>query len=171
MEGPPRAELRTARVDGVAEVRMACTARLDVCMRGHAPHSGHCHRALRHGIPIPIRHSDRAFNDRRGVRRGFLPRGLSDTCPQAGADRRLPACPPGQVSDNPKQLPSLTLAQPQAAPVCSSLDSGRWTSLPLVKSSGWYEEHRSNLWPGANRRRDSPSDDCCQRRRTHQIDT
>ena len=30
----------------------------------------------------------RALNDHRGLRRGFLPRGLSDTCPQSGADRQ-----------------------------------------------------------------------------------
>ena len=37
------------------------------------------------------RHSDAAFNNHCGVRRGFLPRGLSDTCPQASAGHCLAA--------------------------------------------------------------------------------
>ena len=37
--------------------------------------------------------------------RGFLPWGLSNTCPQDGAMRPSVACD-GQVSDNPKQLQS-----------------------------------------------------------------
>ena len=39
--------------------------------------------------PIAI---DPAIDRHRGMPRGFLPRGLSDTCPQAGADRCLAAC-------------------------------------------------------------------------------
>ena len=41
-----------------------------------------------------------------GMPRGFLPWGLSNTCPQAGAMRASAACDE-QVSDNPKQLPSV----------------------------------------------------------------
>ena len=37
------------------------------------------------------------------MRRGFLPRGLSNTCPQAGVVRRL-VLRDGQVSDKPKLL-------------------------------------------------------------------
>ena len=47
------------------------------------------------------RHSRRALDNRRLVRRGFLPRGLSNTCPQAGVLRR-PVLRDGQVSDKPK---------------------------------------------------------------------
>ncbi len=38
--------------------------------------------------------------------RGFLPWGLSNTCPQGGAIRAPVACD-GQVSDNPKQGQSI----------------------------------------------------------------
>lgn len=44
------------------------------------------------GRAAPNRHSGVAFDLHCGVGRGFLPRGLSDTCPQAGVHRRHAAC-------------------------------------------------------------------------------
>ncbi len=46
-----------------------------------------------------------------GMPRGFLPWGLSNTCPQGGAMRTSVACD-GQVSDNPKQKRSAVLGTP-----------------------------------------------------------
>ena len=46
------------------------------------------------------RHSARALNDSGGVRRGFLPRGLCDTCPQVIAVR-CSVVRAGQASHNP----------------------------------------------------------------------
>jgi len=50
----------------------------------------------------PNPHSVLALNTSGGVLRGFLHRGLCDTCPQVVRDRRL-AVSSGQVSHNPKQ--------------------------------------------------------------------
>jgi len=47
-------------------------------------------------------HSDRAVDNHRHLRSGFLPQGLSNTCPQAGTTRR-PVLLAGQVSDKPKR--------------------------------------------------------------------
>ena len=55
----------------------------------------------------PNPHRVCALNTGVGVLRGFLPRGLCDTGPQAVRDHRLGASS-GQVSHNPKQKPSST---------------------------------------------------------------
>jgi hypothetical protein len=52
-------------------------------------------------------HSGRAFDNHRDMRRGFLPQGLSNTCPQAGTTRR-PVVLAGQMSDKPKRLRPLS---------------------------------------------------------------
>ena len=44
------------------------------------------------------------------MRRGFLPRGLLDTCPPLGHARGL-GVSPGQVSNKPKRLQSAIVAQ------------------------------------------------------------
>lgn len=49
--------------------------------------------------------------------RGFLPWGLSNTCPQGGAIRAPVACD-GQVSDNPKQHQSVATGSKVAAQFC-----------------------------------------------------
>ena len=102
--------------------------RIDSCLRPHraancpSPRSATCTsiamylvRATHHGTlaaPVcairttrrcPNRHSVCALNTSRGVRRGFLPRGLCDTCPQVMAARRC-VVRAGQVLHNPKQL-------------------------------------------------------------------
>lgn len=50
----------------------------------------------------PNRHSCGRPSTSCGMPRGFLPWGLSNTCPQDGGMRASAACD-GQVSDNPKQ--------------------------------------------------------------------
>jgi hypothetical protein len=54
----------------------------------------------------PNRHSCGRPSTSCGMPRGFLPWGLSNTCPQDDAMRASVACD-GQVSDNPKQVLSL----------------------------------------------------------------
>ena len=44
-----------------------------------------------------------AFDKHHHIRLGFLPRGLSDTCPQLGVTR-TPVSHDGQMSDKPKHL-------------------------------------------------------------------
>ena len=51
--------------------------------------------------------------------RGFLPWGLSNTCPQGGAIRAPVACD-GQVSDNPKQVQSFVTGFFEALEVASA---------------------------------------------------
>ena len=99
--GRPRADLHEVRVFGTVYVRVTKPARPIVRIGGHCPHSGRCKLALRQARRLRNRHSDRAFNNHRGTRRGFLPRGLSDTCPQTDAGL-TGHCARGQVSDNPK---------------------------------------------------------------------
>jgi hypothetical protein len=60
------------------------------------------HARCRHKPAPSNRHSCVGFDHYRGVRRGFLPRGLCDTCPQARAARRM-SSRDGQVSHNPKR--------------------------------------------------------------------
>ena len=52
-------------------------------------------------ITPPNRHSGGAFDNHRLTPRGFLPRGLSNTCPQGSVMLR-PVARDGQVSDKPK---------------------------------------------------------------------
>lgn len=56
-------------------------------------------------------HSDRVFDNHRDMRRGFLPQGLSNTCPQAGVMRR-PVLLAGQMSDKPKRCQSFVTRAP-----------------------------------------------------------
>ena len=57
------------------------------------------------------RHRAAATWEHRGTARGFLPRGLSNTCPLIGAMRSVSASP-GQVSNKPKQKRTVdTVAQ------------------------------------------------------------
>lgn len=91
MAGRHRANRREVHVFATFRIRVARQALLTVRIAGRQPHSGRCNRALRDRQRARNRHSHRAFNDHRGLRRGFLPRGLSDTCPQTGAVRLLPA--------------------------------------------------------------------------------
>jgi hypothetical protein len=82
------------------------------CLRSTFGHRWHQARHSRRRAPHtlanrpagrrPSRHSFGALNRHRGVRRGFLPRGLCDTCPQVVPNRRAVALA-GQVSHNPKQ--------------------------------------------------------------------
>ena len=65
------------------------------------PHHGHEHRRAAN-----YRHSAVASSMHRATARGFLPQGLSNTCPQAGA-MRSPVPSRGQVSNKPKQQPPL----------------------------------------------------------------
>ena len=73
-----------------------------------------CKPALRSPPPTALhhyRHRAVATSDHRGTARGFLPRGLSNTCPQVCPMRRTVASH-GQVSNKPKQ------SLPIAGPVC-----------------------------------------------------
>ena len=55
-----------------------------------------------HGLIMgEMDHSVSALNNRRGARRGFLPRGLCDTCPRI-VEARPSEARDGQVSHNPK---------------------------------------------------------------------
>ena len=75
-------QMLDARVASVPTVRIA----------GPSPHSRHHAPDASPGRAAPNRHSVVAFDLHCGVGRGFLPRGLSDTCPQAGVHRRHAAC-------------------------------------------------------------------------------
>lgn len=81
------------------------------------------------------RHSRVAFSDHRDTRRGFLPWGLSNTCPQAGAPHASVSCD-GQVSDNPKHEPSLAVDGYGATNPGGGSLSGLRTA-PLPSSSAW----------------------------------
>ena len=63
----------------------------NVRIRGPLLYSGRRGRSSSPDWHNDYRHSDSGFDTRRGIRRGFLPRGLSDTCPQASAARRIAA--------------------------------------------------------------------------------
>ena len=67
----------------------------------HRPYSGCTHQHCAH-----YRHSAIACSRHRGLARGFLPQGLSNTCPQTGAMRRVVSMR-GQVSNKPKRNRSL----------------------------------------------------------------
>ena len=79
----------------------------------HLPANAHAQRPYPRTQPPqrPNPHS-RALNTHGAASRGFLPRGLCDTCPQVGAARRAVLFA-GQVSHNPRQ--SLTLVAPTSA--------------------------------------------------------
>jgi len=103
--GPARASRRSPLCVGrAALIGMSLTASFSP--RGaalHLPASAHAQRPYPRTQPPqrPNPHS-RALNTRGAASRGFLPRGLCDTCPQVGAARRsVPFA--GQVSHNPKQ--------------------------------------------------------------------
>ena len=73
-------------------VRLVPALDLIVRFAGLRSHSGHRLRAPSPRPRSANRHSNTAFDNHRGVPRGFLPRGLSDTCPQDGAGRSVAAC-------------------------------------------------------------------------------
>ena len=82
-----------------------------VRIAGPSPHSGH------HAPPDPSpgcatsnRHSAVAFDPRCGTGRGFLPRGLSDTCPHADVRRRIAACAGRRPTTLNRSGPSRTSA-------------------------------------------------------------
>ena len=78
--------------------------------------------------------------------RGFLPWGLSNTCPQDGGVRASVACD-GQVSDNPKHFLSFTEVSFWAGHL------QKWLTLVLRPKS---EQHRYDLpscGPSEQRRR------------------
>jgi len=62
------------------------------------------HVLLTRLAPVVELNSRRALDNRCHTRRGFLLRGLSNTCPQAGATRGI-ALRDGQMSDKPKLKP------------------------------------------------------------------
>jgi len=93
----------------------------------------HDHR--KHERGAHYHHSVVASSDHRGMPRGFLPRGLSNTCPQAAAMRGVVSSR-GQMSDNPKQeqraagigrRPSID--SPKSCRRSSRFHRKRWRSL------------------------------------------
>ncbi len=72
---------------------------------GAMPTAGPCHGGGRVPSAARSRRIAIAFDKHHHVRRGFLLRGLSNTCPQVGVTHR-PALRAGQMSDKPKRLPS-----------------------------------------------------------------
>jgi predicted transcriptional regulator len=81
-----------ARLLGPQPVRLLDAEDRCVRIRACRPHSGHPRRVPSAASQRANRHSLVAVDDHCGVHRGFLPRGLSDTCPSAGAHRCLAAC-------------------------------------------------------------------------------
>ena len=71
----------------------------------------------------PNRHSTVGFDHRLGTRRGFLPRGLCDTCPHSVEDRRAYSCA-GQVSHKPKHGRTLGDTRDSADPGCIAAHPG-----------------------------------------------
>jgi hypothetical protein len=80
-----------------ATCRRCCLALPRMRRPARRPHHGHQHRRAAH-----YRHSAVASSRHRATARGFLPQGLSNTCPQTGAMRRVVASH-GQVSNKPKR--------------------------------------------------------------------
>jgi hypothetical protein len=72
---------RDARLTGPQPVRLLDAEDLCVRIRACRPHSGHLRRVPSAASQHANRHSAVAFDNHCGTRRGFLPRGLSDTCP------------------------------------------------------------------------------------------
>jgi hypothetical protein len=91
----------------------------------------------------PNRHSFRGLNSHRSVRRGFLPRGLCDTCPQFALDRRavvLAGRYPTTLNRS-RQSPALRKAAVQAANYKSRLNqAGRDKSMTCTTSRARSEE-------------------------------
>lgn len=141
------------RVIAVVGIWVARPARLTVRIGGHGPHSGRCQLTLRRGQRVHNRHSDRAFNDRRGIRRGFLPRGLSDTCPQAGADRRMVARPGRCPTTLNTSCHSPGLGFQDDRPVGRGVSTGNRRTMPVVASahSPWlfWDGRKDSLWSQA----------------------
>ena len=114
------------------------TARHPPC-RTHSAHARSARRLCshhRHQRHAHYRHSAVASSHHRSVARGFLPRGLSNTCPQSGAMRSALAVR-GQVSNKPKQFRSLNPRANRAASDRSlgtadvACDSFRTTNSPM----------------------------------------
>ena len=84
-------------------------------------------RQLNRAVLHHYRHRAVATSDHRSTARGFLPRGLSSTCPQVCAMRRNVASH-GQVSNNPKhKLPS----------TAGGVRAGRFGDTPRQGSASW----------------------------------
>ena len=98
------------RSPGLAD---ACRARFHAAPRPLTPSRRVC-ASVEVGIAALLRTCNRhSFERQRHVRRGFLPRGLSNTCPQIGAARTA-GMSRGQVSNKPKRLQ--TFASPNSTP-------------------------------------------------------
>ncbi len=82
----------------------------------------------------PNHHSVCALNTHCGVRRGLLPRGLCDTCPQA-VEARPSARRAGQVSDNPKQDWSVAAGGFVGNPTCADAPNGRFRSVERARDA------------------------------------
>lgn len=95
--------------------------------------------AIRTTPRCPNRHSVCALNTSRGVRRGFLPRGLCDTCPQVVAARRC-VVRAGQVSHNPKH--QLSFATGSLLDAC--LAAADWSLLTSYgrprRADGYFQD-------------------------------
>ena len=71
------------------------------------------------------RHRAVATSDHRGTARGFLPRGLSNTCPQVCATRPAEALR-GQVSNKPKHLRVLPAVRFRMVRLPIANEDGEW---------------------------------------------
>ena len=85
---------------------------------------------LRRGTTIAIAVAASAH---RGMGRGFLPRGLSNTCPQVSAARDTVAAH-GQVSNKPKQKQPSTVLGPLCSVCCRSPPALELTVSAILQS-------------------------------------
>jgi hypothetical protein len=114
-----------------------------VRIAGPSPHSGH------HAPPDPSlgcaasnRHNAVAFDPHCGAGRGFLPRGLSDTCPHADIRRRTAASAGRRPTTLNTSRPCLRArkSRPEAP---RSVRSG---ARPSRASSCWCSASRRSFW-------------------------
>lgn len=103
------------------------------------PHHGHEHRRAAN-----YRHSAVASSRHRATARGFLPQGLSNTCPQAGA-MRSPVPSRGQVSNKPKRKQSARRA-------ARTSEFSLYGELSIKQRVFCLADAARRLWPSGRRR-------------------